>query len=167
MTKVTNTLSSMIMAAPLAVAAPSALAADASAQPFEMRDSAKTVSVGMQSHEGAQWRWPDTVQTKGNLTPPSAEWYGAQHYDTGRTGSIANLGVTPTIRRLDDGRVAWYVEDGEGDHQPSAAYNANWRRRPTASGYGDHTQARYTTISGVDIGLSLPQETRTVATSDW
>ena len=153
MSTIKNTLSSMVMAAPLAVAAPSTLPPDASAQPFEMRDSAKAVSIVRQLHGDWQLREPDRVKTSGNLTLTSAKWYGAHHYNTDRNGSIANLGVTPTIRRLDDGRVAWYLEDGENGNQPSAAYNAGWHRGATADGYGDHTGARYTTSSGVDIGL--------------
>lgn len=145
----------MVMAAPLAVAAPSMLPPDASALPFEMRGSARVVSIGMQSHGDWQWRESDRVKANGNLTPASAEWYGAHHYNTDRNGTIANLGVTPTIRRLDDGRVAWYLEDGEAGHQPFAVYKAGWHRWSTVYGYGNHTGARYISSSGVEIGLSL------------
>jgi hypothetical protein len=154
MIKVTDTLSSMLMAAPLTVAAPSALSPDAGAQRFDMHDNTKLVSIGAQLHAGQQWR-PNRVKASGNLAPASAEWYGARHCNTGRYRSIADLGVTPAIRRLDDSRTAWNVEDGEDAHQLSAPYNAGWRRRSTAYGFGDHTKARYTTHSGVDIGLSL------------
>lgn len=155
MIKVTDTLSRMVMAAPLTVAASAALSHDAGAQRFDMHYGAKTVSIGTQWHGGQQWRLPDRVKASGNQAPDSTEWYGARQYSTGRYRAIADLGVTPAMRRLDDSRTAWYVEDGAIPHQPSNAYNAGGHRRPTGYGFGDHAGTRYITGSGIDVGLLL------------
>lgn len=145
----------MVMAAPLTVAAQSALSPDAGAQRFDMHDNTKMVSVG------TPWRLPDPVKASGNPAPASAQWYGARHGNTGQYRGIAALGVTPPIPRLDDNRAAWHVEDGDDAHRLPAPYNAGWRPRSAADGFGDYAGARDTTRSGVDIGLALQHDPAT------
>ena len=148
----------MVMAAPLTVAASAALSSDAGAQRFDMHYGVRTISIGRQWHEGPQWRLPDRVKASGNQASDSTEWYGARPCNTDLCRGVADLGVTPAIRRLDDSRTACYVEDSAVPHLPSAAYNAGWRRQSTAYRFGDHTGARYTTRSGVDAGLPLQHD---------
>lgn len=152
MIKIKDTLSSMVMAAPLTVAAQSALSPDAGAQRFDGHGHTKMVSVG------APWRLPDPVKASGNPAPASAQWYGTRHGNTGQYSGIAALGVTPAIPRLDDQRTAWHVAEGGDAHRPPAPYNAGWRPRSAAHGFGGYTGASYTTRSGVDIGLALQHD---------
>jgi len=152
MIKIKDTLSSMVMAAPLTVAAQSALSPDAGAQRFDRPDNTKMVTAG------APWRLPDPVKASGTPAPASAQWYGARHGNTGQYCGIAALGVAPAIPRRDDSRAAWRLDDGADAQRLSARYNAGWRMQSAGYGFGGYAPARYTSGSGADIGLALQHD---------
>jgi len=157
MTTIKNTLSSMVFAAPLAVAGPSTLPSDACAQPLDLVGSPTAASSSGQSLRDNPWREPVCVKTNRTPTSTSADWYGAHQYNTYGKSSIANLGVTTAVRGQDDGRQSWFHDEGNGPRQPSAAYNVGGRPSPTADGYGYPKGVKYINHAGVDIGLSLQQ----------
>lgn len=156
MTKIKSTLTSMVMATPLAVAATPILPSAPGISPSDLARSAAPVAFKAQSYQDWQWGAPVTAERDGDSTSAVTQWYATRPYGTYLNSGAVQLGAAAPVRGQDDQGACWRIEAAPVGDQATVNYKAAWQRRSAAAGDGDHMRVKYLNVSAVDIG-TLPQ----------